>query len=147
MLECYTTTLESYIRQDILTILTSRLQTVLKGRGPGRRCTDRRRRGRWGPAGSIARSGWEEEEEDGGSSCWCEPCCCCQCCLLLFSVCEPFLKTEITGMSDCSLAGKITKSAFCLVFTCHCNCSMLGLSFIIVIPHVDILQFHLDRFQ
>ena len=54
-----------------------------------------------------------------------------------------FSRQRSQGMSDCRLAGKITKSAFCLVFTCHCNCSMLGLSFIIVIPHLGIPQFHL----
>ena len=30
-----------------------------------------------------------------------------------------------------------------LVVTCHSNCSMLGLSFIIVIPHLDILHYRL----
>ena len=43
--------------------------------------------------------------------------------------------------ADCRQSGKISKSAFCLVFTCHSNCSMLGLSFIVVIPHVDILHY------
>ena len=132
---------------------------------PGRSCTDTWRRGRGGPRtpgqGNIARTEWGGRSPgtrgyntqvsltgEGGVTCWWRWCAGAGTILLLWTLLPPSLLClcTITQIKTGDYLGK-SPTRFCLVFTCHSNCSglVLQLSIIILIPRGYFLHYQFIR--